>query len=331
MQTVSLPGFPADIVPVIERFITCECATLTQHGSPITQPVTPYWGEDGRTIDVSTGLTYPAKAERARRNPKIALLFSDPTGSGLGSPPTVLVFGKAAVRDRNLQAGMDRYVRLSMQKAPAAYKGMPRFMLQRQAWYFARIWIEVTPEQILWWPDGDTSRTPQRWDAPSNTVYPPSDPAPAGKTPASWKSAPTDWRSGAELSVKALGLPILTVINEDGFPVPFRATRVTLEADGFTLEMPVGMPAAARGSACLTFHSHPEVFTGQQNMLFVGEASDTGSRVKFMVERQVGDFSLAGSKLAVMWTFLSSSFRLAPRLKAEATRRGQPVPTVHLP
>ena len=60
-------GWPADLLPVFERSITCEFASLTRQGTPITFPVTPYLGEDERTLDVSTGLTYPAKAERARR------------------------------------------------------------------------------------------------------------------------------------------------------------------------------------------------------------------------------------------------------------------------
>jgi hypothetical protein len=128
-------GFPS--FAVIEHFITCECATLTQRGAPITQPLTPYWGVDRRTIDVSTGLTYPAKAERARRNPKVSILFSNPMGSGLQDPPAVLIQGMAAVRDRDLQGNTDRYVQLAGQ-ITGRYKAAA-IHVERPNWYFARI------------------------------------------------------------------------------------------------------------------------------------------------------------------------------------------------
>jgi len=127
--------WPKAVLALFERAITCEYATLTSHHTPITYPVTPYVGDDGRTLDVSTGLTYPTKAERARRNPKVALLYSVPVGSGLIKPAVALVLGLASVRDANLQYNTDRYLRLSMVKVPSAYKSMPAFLLRRMPWY----------------------------------------------------------------------------------------------------------------------------------------------------------------------------------------------------
>src|SRR3954463_15170496 len=136
-------GWPDPLLPVFDRAVTVEHTSLTRAGAPITTPLTPFLGEDRRTLDVSTGVAYPAKAERARRNSKVCLLFSDPVGSGLEAPPVVLVQGLAAVRDRDIQANTDRYIRLSMQKLPAAYKGMPPFLLRSLKAYFARLWIHV--------------------------------------------------------------------------------------------------------------------------------------------------------------------------------------------
>ena len=67
---------------------------------PITWPVTPYYRPGDPCIDVTTGLGYPKKADDARANPLVSLLFSDPTGSGLQDPPIVLVQGSADVDDR---------------------------------------------------------------------------------------------------------------------------------------------------------------------------------------------------------------------------------------
>jgi hypothetical protein len=119
----SSPDLPIEVWQVLDRSITVEYTSLTGAGTPVMVPVTPYVADDRSTLDVSTGLTYPAKAERARRDPKVSLLYSDPLGSGLVRPPVVLVQGLATVRDANLQANTDRYVRLTMEKVPAAYRG----------------------------------------------------------------------------------------------------------------------------------------------------------------------------------------------------------------
>ncbi len=327
-------GWPNEVLPLFERAFTCEFATLTQPGTPITFPLTPYIGEDERTLDVSTGLTYPAKAERARRNPKVGMLFSDAVGTGLIKAPVVLVHGLARVRDADLQANTDRYVRLSLAKLPAGFKGTPGFMLKRFPWYFARIWMEVTPLHIFWWPDGYTDKAPQPWKALEGTSAPPSDPAPTGKQPRAWKESPTAWREAAAHAVQKLGLPILTMVNGEGFPSPIRTKRATLTSEGFQLELPEGMPVEAmgdKGAACLTFHAHAEVFSWQENKAFVGEVTPHDGNVLFKVERRLADWSLAGSKLSATWSFLSSGRRLAPRLRAEAERRGQSVPEVHVP
>jgi hypothetical protein len=321
-------GWPSEVLPLFERAITTEYASLTARGAPITFPVTPYIAEDGRSVDVSTGLTYPSKAERARRNPKVALLFSDPVGTGLSKPPVVLVQGMAAVRDADLQANTDRYLRESFKKLPEAYAGMPAFMLRRLNWYFVRIWIQVTPMRILWWPEGNLDRQPEYWEVPKELSLPGSDPAPQGKPPGSWKAGPSEWQTGAGYAIQHLGNPVLTLVDEQGFPFPMRVSGTSLTPTGFHFDIPAGQPANLYGPACMTFHTHPEQFTSQQNMVFTGRVESGGT---FIVDRQIGDWSLTGSKLRATWDFMNNGRKLAPRLKEEAYRRGQPVPVIYLP
>lgn len=119
------PGWPAELRSVFGDAVTVEYASMTASGAPITVPLSPYLSDESATIDVSTGLTYPVKAERARQNPKIALLCSDSLGPGREGAPIVLVQGLATVRDSDLQANTDRYVEQSMAKFPEAYAGQP--------------------------------------------------------------------------------------------------------------------------------------------------------------------------------------------------------------
>ncbi len=326
-------GWPEEVLPVFERALTCEFATLNRRAEPVTWPLNPYLGEDSRTIDVSTGLTYPAKAERARREPRVSLLFSDPVGTGLRDMPHVLVEGLATVRDADLQAGADRYARVALTKYPAAYKTAPAFMLRRQHWYFTRAWILVTPLRILWWPGGDTNRPPSAWQAPEGTGAPPSDPSPRGKGPGPWQPSPGDWHDAAEDAIRNLGKPVLTTVGANGWPLPFRTSQVSLENEGFSLEIGQGTLEKPSGPACLTFHVHAEVFTGQRNVAFMGEAQPREGSVFFKVHRLLPDFSLPGNRLLMAWALalLNASRRLAPRLKREASRRGQPVPRINLP
>ena len=80
---------PEDVQSVFARFVTTEYTTIDSAGHPITWPVTPYYSPGAGAIDVTTGIGYPKKARDAQANPRVALLFSDPTGCGLDSPPAV--------------------------------------------------------------------------------------------------------------------------------------------------------------------------------------------------------------------------------------------------
>jgi hypothetical protein len=324
-------GWPEVALPVLERAITVEYTSLTRAEAPVTMPVTPYLGHGAGTLAVSTGVTYPAKAERARRNPKVCLLYADHVGSGLADPPVVLVQGLATVRDADLQANTDRYVSLTLAKLPEAFKGMPPWMLRRLAWYFARIWIEVTPTRIWWWDAGAPDREPGEWVAPAGTTAPPSDPAPPGRQPAAWLAPPAEWRSAARHAVARLEHRDLSWVGTNGFPVSIPVVVLHAIEHGFRLRLGRRPPEAPQGLACLTFHAHTPRFTQQENHTLVGVISSDGLEGEFRVERLLADVSLTGNKLVRTLGFLAKGRRLAPRLRSEASRRGQAVPGVRLP
>src|SRR3954468_10824266 len=317
---------PADLAELCRRSLVAEYASLTRDGRPITWPVTPYLGEDTGTIDVSTGLTYPSKAERARRDPRVAALFSSRTVPGLADAPVVLVQGMATVRDADLQANTDRYVHEQLAKLPQTFAGIPRFLLRRTAWYFARIYVHVTPLRVTTWPDGRLDREPEVWTAPEGTTAPPSAPPPSGPALGSgWSKPAGDWRPFADRAER-LGPPVLTVAGGDGWPLPVRGRSSERTAEGFLVEPPAGVRIGA-GPACLTAHWHNEVFDGQENVVLVGSAepADDG-RVHVRAEGGLSDWSLTGGKLSQTVGLLTKGRPLVKRLEVEAARRGQPAP-----
>jgi hypothetical protein len=155
---------PPDVEAVFRRCFTCEITTINKQGQPLTWPNLPYYDEPNGRIVVTASIAFPVKTYNARRNPKVALLYSDPTGSGLTDPPAVLVQGDAVVdeliKDEYEQLAVDIFVE-SVRRQPSArqYVGNP---LARKLFlfYFQRIGVFVQPRRILVWPHRDFSRPP---------------------------------------------------------------------------------------------------------------------------------------------------------------------------
>jgi len=186
------------------------------------------------------------------------------------------------------EANTDRYVRESLAKTGAGFAGMPWFLVKRLGWYFARIWVEVTPERIVWWPEGDLSRTPEVWTAPGDVVVPASDPAPKGPRLPSRSAPPADWRPFADRAGR-LGEPVVTTV-ADGMPLAVRTRSAVRNEAGFDLRLPVGVQAA-EGPVCLTFHRHGPAMEWQENVVLVGTATGESDRLSVRVERALNGAS----------------------------------------
>jgi Pyridoxamine 5'-phosphate oxidase len=171
-QSVRSPVIPGEVLAVFNNFFTAELTTLGKNGSPVTWPVLPvYWPERLQFFIFSpAGLSQ--KIVNIRRDPRVSMLFSEPVGSDLERPATVLVQGLAESPDRlstplgglepDLLAVVQAQTRKLMRRQPA----MKLFMLNPLSrfvmdWYFMRLMITVNPYKILWWAAGDFSQTPQ--------------------------------------------------------------------------------------------------------------------------------------------------------------------------
>ena len=283
---------PHEVRDAFERFITCELTTVDAAKQPITWPVTPYYTQGGQTIDVTTGLGYPKKADDARAHPRVAMLFSDPTGSEIDSGLRVLVQGTATIDDEDLKANAERYISESGEKLPATKKmNPPKPMRGMFNWYYARVYIKVRPERVFVWPDGNLAEEPIIHDARLEEVRsghveePPQDHgAPAKGSPA-WDKR-MDFLAGHETGV-------LSWMGPDGFPI---AVRVPFTADAARREIAIAAEPAAlpllEGRACLTVHRHAPDFTWQRNMQVRGNLVPSGEGWRLVPRRIVGGFEL---------------------------------------
>lgn len=152
----------------MERYFTCEFTTLARDGSPVTWPVTPRLLADGRFL-LTTSIGMPQKAFNIRRNPKVAMLFSEPTGSGVAQPGAVLIQGDATAEDRivtDVSADPDFAAlveTLAVRQPAGAF--WSTWLGKRLMWpYYLRILIYVTPRRALLWPTRDFTAPPEEVD-----------------------------------------------------------------------------------------------------------------------------------------------------------------------
>jgi Pyridoxamine 5'-phosphate oxidase len=289
---------PQDARDAFERFITCEFTTVDSRRQPITWPVTPYYEQGGPTIDVTTGLGYPKKADDARAHPSVSLLFSDPTGSGIDSGIKVLVQGTAIVDDEDLKANAERYYRESIVKLPATKRMHPPKPMRRLLnWYYARLYVKVRPERVFVWPGGNLAEEPVVHDAHLEEVRSghAEEPAEPHGPPAAGSVAWDDRMR--QLAGHETG--VVSWLAPDGFPISVRvpfsvdasAREVAIEAE------PAGLPLI-EGRACLTVHRHAPNFTWQRNMQVRGNLTRSAQGWRLVPHRVVGGFELPEGRLS---------------------------------
>jgi hypothetical protein len=315
-------SLPSAVQSVFDGFITTELTTVDRRGQPITWPVTPYYTPGAPSIDVTTGLGYPKKANDARANRLVALLFSDPTGSGQQSPPSVLVQGIADVDDHDLEANRTRYARESVEKLPAIKKLLPPESVQRLfAWYFTRIYIHVRPERVYVWPEGDISKEPELYGSHMEEIR-----SGHSEEPDRFHAQPGGGRSEWDPRIHELGTTyptaVLSFVCPDGFPFAVRlpvrvdpADRwVRIEAD------PIGVPLEP-GLACLTAHVHGDQFTWQRNFQVRGDLVKREDGWALIPHKLIGGFEVPAGRIATLRANARKAIRFRRTAKREMARR----------
>jgi hypothetical protein len=316
-------SLPSEVREAFQSFITCEYTTVDARQQPIVWPVTPYYADGADTIDTTTGLGYPKKADDARRNPQVAMLFSDPTGSGIESGIRVLVQGTAKVEDSDLKANRARYERESAGKlGDAPGVRVPRMLQGILGWYANRIYIKVRPERVFVWADGDIRKAPACHGAHMEEVR-----SGHSEEPLEAHEPPTGGGVPWDQSIEELGrryrTAVLAWVAPDGFPLAVRvpvaldegARRVAIEVE------PEGLPLV-EGRACLTAHSHSPDFSWRENFQVRGDLARAGDGWVLVPHKLVGGLELPDSGVLGRYKdTVRRSFRLYRNAQRELRKR----------
>jgi hypothetical protein len=286
-------SLPQEVREAFSAFVTCEYVTIGARQQPIVWPVTPYYENGAQCVDVTTGIGYPKKALDAKRNPHVGLLFSDPTGSGIGSGINVLVQGAAEVDDRDLAANRERYIRESTEKLPAVKQMLPPKAIRGLFdFYFARIYVHVRPERVFVWPHGDIATPPDLLGSHMDEVrsgqseepLEPHEPAMGGALA---------WDARIEELGRRYHTAVLGWVAPDGFPLAVRVP-VSLDPTNRRIDIgavPEGLPLTP-GRACVTAHSHSPSFTWQENFQVRGDLVEADGGWAVVPHKLVGGFEL---------------------------------------
>ncbi|MGI5456906.1 pyridoxamine 5'-phosphate oxidase family protein [Streptomyces sp. CA-249302] len=239
-----------DTVPldVLDAYRTCEFVTLGRDGAPVVWPAAVRRQADG-TLLLTTSLAFAQKALNVRRDGRVALLWSDPTGSGLTDAPQIFVGGLAVCPDdiRTGPEGAEDYWRMLFERQPHSRSYLAPGVRRLMEWYYLRLHITVTPEQV--------------------EVRPPLARSAAGA------GVPDVSLLGAA-QLAPYPDAVLAARDKTGAPVLARTRPVATDA-GFAVAVP-GDCAVTAGPASLLVHRHDERLNNMRNTLVRGELREAG-------------------------------------------------------
>ena len=252
---MNAPTLEPALLPVVERYRTCEFATVSRSGVPVAWPTLAARRADG-TFLITSSIGLAQKAFNVRRDPKVALLFSDATGSDVEGAPELLVQGTAVCPDEihTDPAGAEDLWRKLYEYQPAAKANDANvFMRWLMDWYYMRLYITVTPTAISTRP-------------------------PLVAVPRSAELA------GVAAALNPFPTAVLGVRDEDGTP---RLLRVNFRpGPGTSVAVDVPDDAGVRpGPASLLAHSHDERLWNQRFATALGELAAGGGGWTFEPHR----------------------------------------------
>jgi len=151
---------PPEVEEVVNAALVAELTVLDERGRAVTHPLIPLY--DGDKILMTSSVLFSRKLERIKRNPKVSLSVSDPVAVPNVPFHRATIQGTARIDEADVHHGWERVLPLWQAKEPA----IASFFAQRVALplFWERAVIEIEPQRVFLWSDGDTRRPPERFE-----------------------------------------------------------------------------------------------------------------------------------------------------------------------
>jgi hypothetical protein len=242
----------------LDAYRTCEFATLGRDGTPMTWPVSPWRQADG-TLLVTTSIGFAQKALNVRRDGRVGLLFSDPTGSGLDDPPQLFINGTAecSAEPATSPEGLEKYWSMLYERQPSSRGYVLPGVRSLMDWYYMRLLITVTPAYVEERPSGTAVALPPDRLAPGSP-----------ELAQAWSRAEQAGTPGAR-QLARYPTAVLGARDTQGAVALVRTTPQPV-GDRFAVAAAPGVDLAA-GPASLLAHRHDEKLSGMHFALVCGQ------------------------------------------------------------
>jgi general stress protein 26 len=153
---------PHPVERLLDEALVGELTVIGRDGRPITHPLIPLY--DGNRILMHSSTLFSRKLEHIKRDPHVSVSLTDPVAMrGLADRATIK--GTARIIEDDPHHQWEQLILdLWRKKEPV----IDAFLKMRVALplFFERAVIEITPEECLYWADGDTSLAPMVTSAP---------------------------------------------------------------------------------------------------------------------------------------------------------------------
>ena len=153
---------PEAVEELLNAALVSELTVVDPTGRPVTYPLIPLY--DGEHIYMTSSVLFSKKLEHIKNNPRVSVTITDPVAAAVEPFRRATIQGDARIVEENLHSGWEeRILPLWTAKEPIINDLIKKRFAMPLFW--ERAIIEITPRRGLLWAEGDTSETPQSFEA----------------------------------------------------------------------------------------------------------------------------------------------------------------------